>query len=31
MNIANESQKEPFSPKGFESTIPNGNYLVHFA
>ena len=38
MNTANESQKEnnfiprrPSGPKGFENTIPNGNYLVHIA
>ena len=38
MNTANESQQEnnfisrrPSSPRGFENTIPNGNYLIHFA
>ena len=38
MNTANESQQEnnfisrrPSSPRGFENTIPNENYLIHFA
>ena len=38
MNTANESQQEnnfiprrPSSPRDFENTIPNGNYLIHFA
>ena len=38
MNTANESQQEnnctprrSSSPRGFENTIPNGNYLIHFA
>ena len=38
MDTANDSQKEknliprrPSSPKSFENTIPNRNYLIHFA